>query len=190
MTITDTVRRETLASPRLDRPTDAPRLAPAVVRSAALIIGVLSNGKPNADHVIDAVLDRLARAGTIGRIERVTKADPSLPATAAELDVLVSRADVVLAAVGDCGSCSSCLVSDTVELERRGAPTAVLLTGPFVPVAGALASLRGYPPLRVVPIPHPVADLDSEGIAAFVEIAAAQVAALLFDARTSSTMRR
>jgi hypothetical protein len=33
--ITDGTWRETLASPRLDRPTDAPQLAPAVVASPA-----------------------------------------------------------------------------------------------------------------------------------------------------------
>lgn len=180
--ITESIRHETLASPRLDRPVDAPQLAPAAIASRTLVIGVLSNGKPNADHLVDAVLERLAGTTAFARVERITKADPSIPATAAELDELVARADVVLAAVGDCGSCSSCLVSDTLELERRGMPTSVLLTGPFVPVAGALASLRGYPPLRVVPIPHPVADLDAAGIATFVDGAAAQVATLLFDA--------
>jgi hypothetical protein len=128
------------------------------------------------------VLARLATHAAFGRVERVTKADPSIPATTAELDDLVRRSDVVLAAVGDCGSCSSCLVSDTLELERRGMPTGVVLTGPFVPVAGALASLRAYPPLRVVPVPHPVADLDPDGIATFADRAAAQLAALLFDA--------
>ena len=50
----------------------------------------------------------------------------------------------------------SCSVHDAVRLERRGIPTAVVGTEPFVDEAIEQAAVLGLPQLRMVTVPHPV----------------------------------
>jgi len=50
----------------------------------------------------------------------------------------------------------SCSVHDAVRLERRGIPTAVVGTAPFVDEALEQARVLGMPDYRIVTIAHPV----------------------------------
>jgi hypothetical protein len=60
-------------------------------------------------------------------------------------------------------------VHDGLTLERRGVPTAVICTEPFVTSADAMAALGGVPDYPYVVVPHP---LGSRTMAQIREIAA------------------
>jgi hypothetical protein len=73
----------------------------------------------------------------------------------------------------------SCSVHDAVRLERRGIPTAVVGTEPFVDEALEQALVLGMPDLRIVTVPHPVQLLTPEGVAALADAAFADIVARL-----------
>jgi hypothetical protein len=58
----------------------------------------------------------------------------------------------------------SCSVHDAVRLERRGIPTAVVGTEPFIDEAIEQARVLGMPDLRIVTVPHPVQLLTREQV--------------------------
>lgn len=70
----------------------------------------------------------------------------------------------------------SCSVHDVVKLEKAGIPTAAIGTDGFMEEAEEQARLLGMPSYRMVWLPHPVAILDDEEIAALARAAAAEIA--------------
>jgi hypothetical protein len=85
----------------------------------------------------------------------------STPAPAELRDRIVKESDAVVLAYGHCGSCTSGVVHDGVQLARSGVPVAVLVTARFCDEAIFLASALGLPGLPLVILPHPVAGKDA-----------------------------
>ena len=73
----------------------------------------------------------------------------------------------------------SCSVHDAVRLERRGIPTAVVGTEPFIDEAIEQARVLGMPDLRIVAVPHPVQLLTREQVQELAERALDEVLARL-----------
>ena len=69
----------------------------------------------------------------------------------------------------------SCSVHDAVRLERRGIPTAVVGTEPFVDEAIEQAAVLGMPELRIVTVPHPVQLLSTGQIRELADAAVAEI---------------
>ena len=69
----------------------------------------------------------------------------------------------------------SCSVHDAVRLERRGVPTVVVGTEPFLDEALEQARLLGMPDAAVVLVPHPVQLLTAAEMAALAESAFAAI---------------
>jgi hypothetical protein len=69
----------------------------------------------------------------------------------------------------------SCSVHDAVRLERRGIPTAVVGTEPFVDEAIEQAAVLGMPELRIVTVPHPVQLLSTREIHELADAAVAEI---------------
>ena len=107
------------------------------------------------------------------------KPHPSVPAAEDSLRTLVEQVDVVITAIGDCGSCSTCTMHDGLALEKRGIATAVLLTEPFTPAGRAIAALDGVPEYEFAVLPHPTAGLAGPELVAVAKLAADQVESLL-----------
>ena len=63
----------------------------------------------------------------------------------------------------------SCSVHDAVRLERRGIPTAVVGTEPFMDEAIEQTAVLGMPSLRIVTVPHPVQLLTTEQVQALAD---------------------
>lgn len=55
---------------------------------------------------------------------------------------------------------------DGITLERRGLPTAVIVTAPFVGAARAMARLDGDPDYPFAVVAHPVGDLTRDALRA------------------------
>ncbi len=51
---------------------------------------------------------------------------------------------------------------DGIELEKKGVPTAVICTDPFVSSAVAMSKLGGIPKYPFVVLPHPLGSLTPE----------------------------
>jgi hypothetical protein len=127
-------------------------------------LGLLANGKANSEAVLEAMAAAIGQRHRIANVVRATKPHPSLPVSDAVLAMFASQVHVVLTAIGDCGSCSSCTVHDGITFERKGIPAAVIITEPFVGAARAMATFDGAPAFRWVTMPHPTAELSGGAI--------------------------
>jgi hypothetical protein len=73
----------------------------------------------------------------------------------------------------------SCSVHDAVRLERRGIPTAVVGTEPFVDEALEQARVLGMPDYRAVLVRHPVQLLSDDELRALADAAFGQIVSRL-----------
>ena len=84
------------------------------------------------------------------------------------LEQIAAENDIVLTAIGDCGSCCSCCVRDAVALERMGLPAAAIITTEFEHETELTRQAIGMPGLKPVVIDHPVSSITAEEVAARV----------------------
>ena len=130
-----------------------------------LRLGILDNSKWNANKLL-----RGASAALSGRIDfasvnyYVKKHGFSTDAPAALLDQIAEENDIVLTAIGDCGSCCSCCIRDSIALEDRGIPAAAVITTEFVNETRLTRAAVGMPELRPVVIDHPVSSITDEEV--------------------------
>ena len=73
----------------------------------------------------------------------------------------------------------SCSVHDAVRLERRGLPTAVVGTEPFLDEALEQAHVLGMPGYPIVLVPHPVQLLSDEALRELADAAFPRIVHLL-----------
>lgn len=64
-------------------------------------VGILSNGKPNSDHLLDGVLEVLEADPRYRLVVRESKPSSSHPAEEAVLSRLMAAADLVVGATAD-----------------------------------------------------------------------------------------
>jgi hypothetical protein len=126
----------------------------------SLAVHLLDNGKWNANHLFSGIARDLELR--VGRVTRSKKYHYSVVAGTNELDRLAASTGLVITGVGDCGSCTSCSVHDTVELERRGTPVVLLSTTNFMEESRLQATLLGMDAIRIVEIEHPIASRTKE----------------------------
>jgi hypothetical protein len=164
-------------------PTSA-SLAPSPSSLNGLRIGVLDNGKPNAEVVMIRAAEYLAtRTGAI--VSVITKKGPlglsanaAIPLAPDRLELLVAECDIILTGAADCGSCTAYSVHDAIELEKHGKPTVVATTTHFEPVAKTLSTSFGAPETRLLVLPHPIGGTDERTLGAWAEAASDRLIAL------------
>lgn len=159
---------ETIVDPTVGPPAgperDQPRLAARPGSLSGLRLGLLANTKRNAEQFLQQVGEQLAEQHGI-QIALARK-KPNIVDTAPEpmMVEFADRCDIVVAGVGDCGSCSASAVADGLLLEQAGIPAVVICTDAFMVCADAMARLRGAVGYRYVTTPHPVANLTADAI--------------------------
>jgi hypothetical protein len=158
---------------------DRPALAPRPDSLSGLRLGLLANTKRNAEQFLADVGRELAEQ--YGMIPVVSVKKPNIVETApAEMMAeLTEHCDVVVAGVGDCGSCSASAVADGILLEQAGIPAAVIVSDAFSVSANAMADLRHAPGYAYITTPHPVANLTAEGVQARAAQVVPAIVALL-----------
>jgi hypothetical protein len=72
---------------------------------------------------------------------------------------------------------------DGILFERKGLPSASIVTEPFVETAKAMAKSWGVPEYKFVSIPHPVANLTEEELEQRARETVPKVAQLLLEGR-------
>jgi len=135
-------------------------LAPRPGTLTGLTIGLLDNTKPNATNLLRHVAGELqARHGT-GQVREYAKDYFGTPMTEQVLNTLKAECDLVITAVGDCGSCSAATVADGIMLERAGIPAVAIVSDSFLVSGRAMAQLQGFSGYEFVAVRHPVASCD------------------------------
>ena len=148
-------------------------------------VGLLDNSKQNASVLLDEIGKILVRDYGVARIVRQAKPTAARPGgDFGVIDPLVEECDAVVNAYGDCGSCTSWCVHDSVTLENRGIPCATVNTREFVKLGQSEAIALGLPGLPIVTVPHPIGDAPEADVREKARAVAAEiVAALTEDAR-------
>lgn len=136
-------------------------LSPRPVSLKNLTVGLLDNTKPNAALLLDQIAIDLQRDQGIASVKRYVKDYFGTPVKPELLDQIVSEVDVVITAVGDCGSCSAATVADGIAFERAGVPTVSICSDSFAKSGRAMAKVQGFPGFDFAMVQHPVASLDS-----------------------------
>ncbi len=167
-----------LLSP-LGRPSGAQTpIAPRIDSVAGKTIGLLDNTKNNADLLLDEIgRVLLAEHGVKAIVSR--RKIGSSPGAPEDMLAELAGCDAVVNAYGDCGSCTSWCVHDSVMLERRGIPTATVNTDEFAVLGQMAATALGMPGLPIVVVPHPMGDLVESLVRERSRAAVDQVLAIL-----------
>jgi hypothetical protein len=139
-----------------------------------LRLGVLDNSKWNANKILRGASSALSRRAGFAAVNYYVKESFSKDAAAELIERIASDNDVVLTAIGDCGSCCSCCIRDAIALEKAGLPSAAIITTEFVAESALTRMALGMAGLPVVVIDHPVSSITAAEIASRVAAAATQ----------------
>jgi hypothetical protein len=117
---------------------------------------------PAFDWTVEEWTSSLERAGASVLSWRRAQGlkDDELSRADAEYEAILARADLAIAGLANCGSCTSWSVRDGLTAASRGLPTTVVATAHFESLAHLLAAEGGRPGLRVTVLPYPYSTLD------------------------------
>src|SRR6202011_1381468 len=130
-----------------------------------LRLAILDNSKWNANKVLRASTAAIEKSIKFGKVNYYVKGSFSKDAEPELIAEIAANNDLVLTAIGDCGSCCSCCIRDSVALEKLGAPSAAIITTKFVRETQLTRQALGMPDFEPVVIDHPVSSITREEIA-------------------------
>ena len=132
---------------------------------------VLDNSKWNANKILRGSASALSESIRFATVNYYVKHSFSKDAAPELIQQIAAENDIVLTAIGDCGSCTSCCIRDAITLERLGVPSAAIITTEFVRETELTRTAVGMKGLVPVVIDHPVSSITE----ADVEVRVAQV---------------
>lgn len=132
---------------------------------AGLRLGLLDNTKHNAMLFLRTLGELLIAEEGMAEVSIVeTKHNFSVPVDEEIIGRYQQACDVVITAIGDCGSCSAAAVADGINFERAGLPAAVIVTDAFLTTGKMMAKMQGAPDYEWVTTEHPMAVLNEEQV--------------------------
>jgi hypothetical protein len=137
-----------------------------------LRLAILDNSKWNANKILRTSTSALEKTLKLGKVNYYVKHSFSKDADPELIAEIAANNDLVLTAIGDCGSCCSCCIRDAVALEKLGIPSAAIITTEFERETELTRMALGMQGLIPIVIDHPVSSITQ----AEVESRAAQVA--------------
>src|SRR5580700_4791716 len=143
-------------------------VAPRKMKLEGLRLGVLDNSKWNANKLLRGASAALGEDIKFAAVNYYVKQSFSKDAAPELIEQIARENDVVLTAIGDCGSCCSCCIRDAVALEKLGVPSAAVITTEFVRETQLTRQALGMPDFEPVVIDHPVSSITAEEIGARV----------------------
>ena len=147
-------------------------IAPRPKKLDGLRLAILDNSKWNANKVLRASVAALEKTVKFGQVTYYVKQSFSKDAASELIAEIAANSDLVLTAIGDCGSCCSCCIRDSVALEKLGISSAAIITTEFERETELTRTAIGMQGLIPIVIDHPVSSITQ----AEVEARAAQVA--------------
>ena len=137
-----------------------------------LRLGILDNSKWNANKILRTSTAALETNVRFAKVNYYVKHSFSKDAAPELIAEIAANNDIVLTAIGDCGSCCSCCIRDSVALEKLGIPSAAIITTEFERETELTLIAIGMQGLVPIVIDHPVRSITQ----AEIEVRAAQVA--------------
>jgi hypothetical protein len=134
-------------------------------------LGLWNNDKLNAATLLEFIGAELANHYSFKVVRGVYDPGNLMPEDAWGD---IGECDAVILANGDCGACSTSGIVNAIELEKRGIPTMLVVTTPFLEAVKTSASLRGMPAIRWAIVNHPIASLGEEELQRRAVLAASQ----------------
>jgi hypothetical protein len=125
-------------------------------------IGLIDNSKFNSDNVLKRIGDILIKEHGAASYKIYRKRYSSIPASDEIIHDIKENCDVMVAGVGDCGSCSSGTVLDGILLEMQNIPSASIITHLFENTGRAMAKQWSNPKYRFLIMEHPIANLPDD----------------------------
>ena len=153
-------------------------IAPRPATLDGLRLGILDNSKWNANKLLRGAQALLAQDIRFAAVNYYVKHSFSKDAAPELIARIAAECDLVLTAIGDCGSCCSCCVRDSIALERLGVPAACIITTEFERETELTRAAIGMTGLRPVVIDHPVSSITAEEVAARVAVITRQAQAV------------
>jgi hypothetical protein len=147
-------------------------IAPRVKKLDGLRLAILDNSKWNANKILRTSAAALEKNVKFANVNYYVKHSFSKDAAPGLIAEIAANNDIVLTAIGDCGSCCSCCIRDSVALEKLGIPSAAIITTEFERETEMTRTAIGMQGLIPVVIDHPISSITR----AEVEVRAAQVA--------------
>lgn len=144
-------------------------IAPRPKALNRLRLGVLDNSKWNANKLLRGAFAALGKTIEFADVSYYVKHSFSRDAAPELIAEIAENSDIVLTAIGDCGSCTSCCIRDAIALEKRGIPTAAVVTTEFVRETELQRRALGMDDLLPVIIGHPVSSITDTEVAERVE---------------------
>ncbi|HEX3342015.1 MAG TPA: UGSC family (seleno)protein [Pseudolabrys sp.] len=132
-----------------------------------LRLGILDNSKWNANKLLRGASAALGEI-KFAAVNYYVKHSFSEDATPELIEQIARENDIVLTAIGDCGSCCSCCIRDSFALEKLGVPVAAIITAEFVRETELTRRALGMPDFEPVVIDHPVSSITQDEIDARV----------------------
>jgi hypothetical protein len=126
------------------------------------VIGFLWNDKPNANFLLERFAELLADKLKLAEVVHCHKLSTAEAAPEEIINKLSRKCKGVVIASGDCGSCTSYVMHDAVELEKRGTPTVSVCTDEFLALGRTEAEALSFPSLAILDIPHPLGGVSME----------------------------
>lgn len=129
-----------------------------------LRVGLIENTKYNSDRILQRIGDILVEEYGAAETRMYHKKYSSVPAHEEIIKDIEKNCDVVVAGVGDCGSCSSGSVLDGILMEKINKPAASIITHVFINTGRAMAKQWGIPDYHYLVMQHPIANITDEEI--------------------------
>jgi Trm5-related predicted tRNA methylase len=142
-------------------------------------VTIVDNGKPGSRHLLSGVQAGLKDLG-VARFNIRPKDVASRPHQ--NFAAVADEAEVLVLALGDCGSCTSGSILDSAHFEAEGVPTVTIVSELFKVVSQKEAATCGLPDMPIVVVPHPVATHSAEELEQLGREISTQVAAGLTEA--------
>ncbi len=152
---------------------------------SGLRVALIENTKWNSETVLRKLGERLVATQGAASFGLFHKRYSSVPAHEDIIETVRKEFDVMVAGVGDCGSCSSGTVLDGILLEKEGVPSATIITSLFEPTGRAMAAQWAVPDYQFLVMEHPIANLDDEGLDRKVDAILPEIIDLLLHAPAS-----
>jgi hypothetical protein len=143
--------------------------APRKQKLDGLRLGILDNSKWNANKLLRGAAAALAQDVEFAAVNYYVKHSFSKDAAPELIERIAAENDVVLTAIGDCGSCCSACIRDSIALEKLGVPSAAIITTEFARETELTRQAVGMKALEPVVIMHPVSSITQEEVAQRVE---------------------
>jgi hypothetical protein len=134
-------------------------LAPRKTTLEGLRLGILDNSKWNANKLLRGASAALREDINFASVNYYVKESFSKDAAPELIEKIARENDIVLTAIGDCGSCCSCCIRDSVAFEKLGIPSAAIITTEFVRETQLTRQALGMPDFEPVVIDHPVSSI-------------------------------